>query len=176
LGNNIKLIGRLFILLISFVFLTSSLKVGELAPNFKLPTQDQGKEIQLSDLKRSYVILYFYPMDNTIFCSKQAQKFNKFKAEFAKLDAIILGVSKDDVKSHKEFSDKYALTFDLLADTKGEVREKYNISSAFERTTYLIDKEGKIINIWPNASFSSNASDVLKFLQEQLLTPTNSKS
>jgi len=152
----------------------TELQIGDIAPNFKLATQHVGKEIELSTLKGSNVVLYFYPKDNTPGCTLQAKDFKNKKEEFTKLNTIILGVSKDDVESHQKFSDNYCLNFDLLADVTTEVCSAYNVwvqKSMFgrkymgiQRATYLIDTEGKIAHIWPNAGFLTHANEVLKIL------------
>jgi len=155
------------ILLLSFLLLTAALKPGDIAPNFT--SKNHNSELKsLKDIEGSYVILYFYPMDNTIFCSKQAKAFNELVKEFAKLDTIIWGISRDNVERHKKFHDKYSLQFDLIVDDTSSIRNSYDIKNILERTTYLIDvKNKRIVKTWPNASFRSNASEVLKYLQDK---------
>ncbi|XVN43200.1 MAG: thioredoxin-dependent thiol peroxidase [Candidatus Rickettsia vulgarisii] len=151
------------------------LKVGDKAPDFVMPTVGNSK-ISLSDLKGKFVILYFYPKDDTPGCTAEAGSFNRMKPEFQKLNAIIVGVSKDDIDSHDKFKQKYCLEFDLASDSKSDTCEKYGVwgeKSMFgkkymgiERTTFLIDKEGKIAHIWEKVQVKGHAEDVLKQIQK----------
>ena len=130
------------------------LEVGTKAPAFTLPDQN-GKMHSLKDYKGKKVILYFYPKDNTTGCTKQACGFSDRYPQFTEKGAIILGVSKDSVESHKKFEEKYGLKFTLLADPERKVieasdvwKEKKNygkVSMGVIRTTYLIDEKGIII-------------------------------
>lgn len=130
------------------------LEVGTKAPEFSLPDQD-GVMHSLSEYKGQKVILYFYPKDNTPGCTKQACGFSERYPLFQEKGAIVLGVSKDSVASHKKFQEKYGLAFTLLADPEREVIEAYDVwkekknygkvSMGVVRTTYLIDEEGVIV-------------------------------
>ncbi len=130
------------------------LEVGTKAPDFKLPDQD-GNMHSLSDYLGKKVILYFYPKDNTAGCTKQACGFSERYPMFLEKGAVVLGVSKDSVASHKKFKEKYGLDFTLLSDTEREVIEAYDVwkekknygkvSMGVVRTTYLIDEEGVIV-------------------------------
>ncbi|RGW18309.1 peroxiredoxin, partial [Ruminococcus sp. AF13-28] len=130
------------------------LEVGVKAPDFELPDQN-GKIHRLSDYTGKKVILYFYPKDNTAGCTKQACGFSERYPQFTEKGAVILGVSKDSVSSHKRFEEKYGLAFTLLADPERKVIEAYDVwkekknygkvSMGVVRTTYLIDEQGIII-------------------------------
>lgn len=130
------------------------LEVGTKAPEFTLPDQN-GKYHSLKDYAGKKVILYFYPKDNTPGCSKQACGFSERYPMFTEKGAVVLGISKDSVESHKKFEEKYGLAFTLLADPERKVIEAYDIwkekknygkvSMGVVRTTYLIDEKGVII-------------------------------
>ena len=130
------------------------LEIGTKAPEFSLPDQN-GEMKSLSDYKGQKVILYFYPKDMTSGCTKQACGFGEMYPQFREKGAVVLGVSKDSVASHKKFEEKYGLPFTLLADTELEVIKAYDVwkekklygktSMGVVRTTYLIDEEGTII-------------------------------
>ncbi|MBR6483791.1 MAG: thioredoxin-dependent thiol peroxidase [Clostridiales bacterium] len=130
------------------------LKEGIKAPDFTLPDQN-GDMISLSDFKGTKVILYFYPKDMTSGCTKQACSFGELYPQFREKGAVVLGVSKDSVASHKKFEEKYGLPFTLLSDPEKKVIEAYDVwkekknygkvSMGVVRTTYLIDENGIII-------------------------------
>jgi len=143
------------------------LKVGTQAPNFKVLNQD-NKEVSLEDFKGKWVVLYFYPKDNTPGCTVEAKEFEKLREEFEKENVVILGVSKDDVNSHKKFCSKYNLNFQLLADTKGEIVKAYKASAGpfVRRITYLISPEGIIVYSWSKVNPSSHAQEVLEKIKE----------
>ena len=117
------------------------LEVGTKAPDFELPDQN-GEMHKLSDYRGRKVILYFYPKDNTPGCTKQACGFSERYPLFLEKGAVVLGVSKDSVASHKRFEEKQNLAFTILADTE---RKVIKVSMGVVRTTYLIDEEGIII-------------------------------
>ena len=151
-----------------------ALEIGKSAPAFTLAS-DEG-EISLSDLKGQNVVLYFYPKDDTPGCTIEAQDFTKKVKEFEKKNCVILGISKDSVKSHCNFIEKYKLGFNLLADVDGEVCKKYDVikeKSMFgkkymgiDRTTFLIDSFGKISQIWNNVKVNGHVEEVLAALNE----------
>ena len=130
------------------------LKTGTKAPDFELPDQN-GKLHKLSDYAGRKVILYFYPKDNTPGCTKQSRGFSEGYPQFTEKGAVILGISKDSVASHKKFEEKYGLAFTLLADPERKVIEAYDVwkekknygkvSMGVVRTTYLIDENGVIV-------------------------------
>lgn len=147
------------------------LEVGIKAPDFELPDQN-GELHKLSDYLGKKVILYFYPKDNTPGCTKQACGFSELFPQFSEKGAIVLGVSKDSIASHKKFIEKYGLTFTLLSDTERKVIELYDVwkekknygkvSMGVVRTTYLIDENGFIIKANDKVKASDDPENMLK--------------
>lgn len=141
---------------------------------FCLPDQN-GKEICLKDLKGKWVVLYFYPRDNTAGCTKEAQDFTSLKAAFEDEGAMILGVSRDSTASHQKFIEKKELTITLLSDMEITVHKLYDVwrlkkfmgkeSMGTVRTTFLIDTEGNIAGIWDNVKTKDHAQAVLDRLR-----------
>ena len=152
-----------------------TLNVGDKAPSFKLKNQD-AKVISLADLKGKPIVLYFYPKDDTPGCTKEACNFRDEFPKFGKMNAEIIGVSIDSVESHKKFADKYKLPFNLLADEKKEVVEKYGVWKeknmygkkymGIERTTFIINTEGKISKIFPKVKVEEHNKEVMEALKE----------
>ena len=150
------------------------IKEKNLAPAFTLPSTNK-KEFSLKDSLGNFVVLYFYPKDDTPGCTIETVDFNKLLPKFKKLNCEILGISKDNLKSHDKFRDKYKIKFDLLADEEIKVLKKYNVWAkkkfmgrefmGIVRTTFLIDKKGKIIKIWNNVKVKDHAKEVLETLQ-----------
>lgn len=149
------------------------LSIGTTAPEFTLPDQD-GKMHSLSEYRGQKVVLYFYPKDNTSGCTKQACNFNELRPQFKEKGAVILGVSKDSVDSHKKFQEKYGLTFTLLSDIDRKVIESYDVwkekknygkvSMGVVRTTYLIDESGVIVKAYENVKAAENPGQMLEVL------------
>ena len=149
------------------------LETGTKAPDFSLPDQN-GKMHRLSEYRGQKVILYFYPKDNTAGCTKQACGFGDRYPQFREKGAVVLGVSKDSVASHKKFEEKYGLPFTLLSDTELEVimaydvwKEKKNygkVSMGVVRTTYLIDEEGVIIRAMDKVKAADNPQEMLELV------------
>lgn len=149
------------------------LEVGTKAPDFKLPDQN-GTMHSLSEYKGQKVVLYFYPKDNTSGCTKQACSFADLYPQFREKGAIVLGVSKDSVASHKKFEEKYGLPFTLLSDTELEVIKAYDVwkekknygkvSMGVVRTTYLIDEKGVIVKTMDKVKAAENPQDMLEIL------------
>lgn len=147
------------------------LEVGTKAPDFEL-TDQNGELHKLSDYLGKKVILYFYPKDNTPGCTKQACGFSELFPQFSEKGAIVLGVSKDSIASHKKFEEKYGLTFTLLSDTERKVIELYDVwkekknygkvSMGVVRTTYLIDENGFIIKANDKVKASDDPKNMLK--------------
>ncbi len=147
------------------------LEVGIKAPDFELPDQN-GDMHKLSEYLGKKVILYFYPKDNTPGCTKQACGFSELFPQFNEKGAIVLGVSKDSIASHKKFEEKYGLTFTLLSDTERKVIELYDVwkekknygkvSMGVVRTTYLIDENGFIIKANDKVKASDDPKNMLK--------------
>jgi thioredoxin-dependent peroxiredoxin len=151
------------------------LEVGKKAPDFSLYNQDE-KKISLKDYLGKKVILYFYPKDDTSGCTKEACSFRDNIPKFSKADAVILGISPDSVKSHKKFSEKYKLPFNLLADEEKNVIEKYGVWKeksmygrkymGVERTTFIIDEKGKIKKIFNKVKVDGHENEVLEALKD----------
>ena len=152
---------------------TYMLEVGTKAPSFTLPDQD-GNMHSLEDYKGQKVILYFYPKDNTSGCTKQACGFSELYPQFREKGAVVLGVSKDSVESHKKFQQKFNLKFTLLADTELEAIKAYDVwkeknmygkkSFGVVRTTYLIDEKGIIVKAAEKVNATANPADTLALL------------
>ena len=148
----------------------SSLKIGDKAPEF-LVKISEDKEYSLEGLKGKYVVIYFYPKDDTPGCTLEAMDFNELLQDFQALNSVVLGVSRDDLKSHNKFKDKYNLKFNLGSDLEGATCSKYDVwveKSMFgkkymgvNRATFLIDTQGKIAHIWPKVSVEGHAREVL---------------
>uniref|UniRef100_A0A7V3KPJ3 thioredoxin-dependent peroxiredoxin n=1 Tax=candidate division WOR-3 bacterium TaxID=2052148 RepID=A0A7V3KPJ3_UNCW3 len=151
------------------------LKEGDLAPDFCLP-DEEGKEVCLSSLKGKWVILYFYPKDNTSGCTKEAISFTERIEDFKRLNAEVLGLSKDSVKSHLSFKNKHGLKVKLLSDESAEVLKKYGAWGKKKmygrevegtiRTTFLIDPNGRIRKIWRNVKVEGHVEQVFEALKE----------
>lgn len=151
------------------------IEVGKKAPAFNLIDQS-GKNIKLSDLKGKKVVLYFYPKDNTSGCTKEACYFRDEISMFNKLDAVVLGVSADSVESHKKFADKYELPFSLLSDPEKEMLETYGVWKeksmygrkymGIERTTVIIDENGKVKKVFPKVKVEGHVEEVAAALKE----------
>ncbi len=147
------------------------LEVGTKAPAFSLPDQD-GNFHTLEEYRGKKVILYFYSRDNTAGCTKQACGFADLYPQFLEKGAVVLGVSKDTVASHKKFAEKYGLPFTILSDTEKEVIQAYDVWKektmygkkvfGVVRTTYLIDEEGTIIKAFGRVKAAENPSKMLE--------------
>jgi peroxiredoxin Q/BCP len=154
---------------------SDSLQVGDAAPNFSL-NDAQGKTHQLADYADQYLVLYFYPKDDTPGCTKEACHFRDDMTQLEKLGAKVVGVSVDDSQSHADFAQKYHLPFPLLADSDGKVAASYNALSNFyvlkmaKRYTFLINPTGKIAKIYRDVDTSNHSQkiiDDLKLLQSE---------
>lgn len=149
----------------------AELNIGDLAPNFTLP-KDGGGEISLEALRGKTVVLYFYPKDDTSGCTNQAIQFSEKKDEFEDKNAIIIGVSKDSIKSHDKFKVKYDLKIDLLSDEELNVANAYGTwveksmygrkYMGMDRSTFLIDTDGKIKKIWRKVKIPGHIDAVIK--------------
>ena len=149
------------------------LNIGDKAPLFELESIDGN--IKLESFRGSKVILYFYPKDNTPGCTTEAKDFTVLLPEFEKLNAIILGISKDSLKSHRNFTEKHNLKVMLLSDPEKSVMQNYGVwllkknygreYMGVVRSTFLIDEKGKIINIWFNVKAKDHAAKVLEYLK-----------
>ena len=134
------------------------------------------KTYSLNDSLGKYVILYFYPKDDTPGCTIETNEFNKLLPKFKRLNCEIFGISRDNIKSHDKFREKYKIKFHLLADEKLQVLKKYKVWGKKKfmgrefmgilRTTFLINKNGKILNIWKNVKAKGHAQEVLETLEK----------
>lgn len=152
----------------------ATLTEGAKAPAFSLPDQD-GKKVSLSSFRGKPVVLYFYPKDDTPGCTTEACAFRDAKQALAREGAVVLGVSKDDRKSHRKFTDKFELNFPLLSDEDHHVAEAYGAWGerslygrkfmGMIRSTFLIDGAGKIAKVWPKVKVTGHDEEVLAALE-----------
>jgi peroxiredoxin Q/BCP len=148
-----------------------TLTIGSEAPAFTLPGTD-GQEIALDTLRGRKVVLYFYPKDDTSGCTREAQDFQALRQDFAAAETEIVGVSPDSLKSHDRFRAKYGLSFPLASDEAKSMLEAYGVwveksmygrkYMGVERTTVLIDRDGRIARVWNNVKVPDHASEVLE--------------
>ncbi|MBO5146746.1 MAG: thioredoxin-dependent thiol peroxidase [Lachnospiraceae bacterium] len=146
------------------------LEIGTKAPNFELPDQN-GTMHTLEEYRGKRVVLYFYPKDNTAGCTKQACGFSELYPQFIEKGAVVIGVSKDSVSSHKKFEEKYNLSFTLLSDTELSCIQAYDVwqeknmygkkTMGVVRTTYLIDEEGVIVKAFAKVKAVDNPDQML---------------
>jgi peroxiredoxin Q/BCP len=151
------------------------LKINTKAPDFTL-TSTNNTDYSLKKSSGKYVMIYFYPKDDTPGCTIEANDFNKLLPEFKRLNCEVFGISKDNLKSHDKFKEKYKLKFDLLSDEELTVLKKFKVWGKKKfmgrefmgilRTTFLIDKKGKILKIWENVKVKDHAKEVLETLKE----------
>ncbi len=149
------------------------LETGSMAPDFELPDQN-GNKHRLSDYRGKKVILYFYPKDNTSGCTKQACGFGDRYPQFTEKGAVVLGVSKDSVSSHKKFEQNYKLPFTLLSDTNLDVIKAYGVwqekknygkvTMGVVRSTYLIDENGVIVRAFATVKAADNPRQMLDLI------------
>lgn len=147
--------------------------VGNLAPDFTLPAGD-GSQVRLADLRGKTVLLYFYPKDDTPGCTTEACSFRDAWGELQRRGVVVLGVSRDDVKSHQKFAKKYSLPFPLLADLGGAVAQRYGVwveksmygktYMSMARTSFLILPDGAIGHVWERVKPEGHAAEVLAWV------------
>jgi len=152
-----------------------SLKTGNKAPVFTLENQD-GNKMKLSDYAGQWLVLYFYPKDNTSGCTREACDFTDNLKGFEKINTTVLGVSPDSVKSHQNFIKKHFLKIDLLSDPDHKALEKYGVWQeksmygrkyfGVVRSTFLIDPNGKIAHLWEKVKVAGHVEDILDKLAE----------
>ena len=172
------LLGGLVVLIVGLALLAVNLRAGDKAPavgtdapDFTLNSQD-GKPLSLHDFRGKWVVLYFYPKDMTKGCTIEAHNFQRDLAKYDGKNAVILGVSVQDEKSHQEFCAKESLNFKLLADTKYEVSEKYDsvmnigVAKLSSRHTFLIDPTGKVRKVWLDVDVNKHSDEVLAAIDE----------
>ena len=153
------------------------IKENSKAPNFKLPSSN-NKNFEIGKSLNQYLVIYFYPRDNTPGCTNEAKDFSKLYKEFKKLNCEIFGISKDSIESHKKFISKFKIPFQLLSDEKNIALKKYGAWGeksmygkkfmGIKRTTVLINPKGKIIKIWNNVKVKDHAKEVLSLLKETI--------
>lgn len=147
-------------------------KVGDTAPAFTLPALPEGKPTSLKEFRGKIVVLYFYPKDMTPGCTTEACEFRDASPKLASTGAVVLGISPDSIADHRKFADKYSLPFPLLADEDHAVAEKYGAwveknmygrkSWGVQRSTFLIDREGKIAHVWPRVRVAGHVAAVVE--------------
>ncbi|MCW3060503.1 MAG: Peroxiredoxin [Capsulimonas sp.] len=155
----------------------SEITVGAEAPAFSAPavTREGESTISLVDYLGKYVVVYFYPKDDTPGCTTQACGFRDHRPDYEAVGAVILGISPDDATSHAKFSEKFTLPFPLVSDPDHAIAEAYGVWKektnygktymGIERTTFVIDKDGKIAKIYPRVKVDQHAEKVLEFLR-----------
>ncbi|THF52214.1 thioredoxin-dependent thiol peroxidase [Allorhizobium terrae] len=153
----------------------ADLAIGQIAPDFMLP-RDGGGTVALSSFRGKPVVVYFYPKDNTSGCTVEATAFTALADAFEKANAVVIGISPDSVKSHDKFVAKHNLSIILGSDEEKTTLEAYQVWKeksmygktymGVERTTYLIDRDGKIAAIWPKVKVPGHAEAVLKAVEE----------
>ncbi|MGA2984136.1 MAG: peroxiredoxin [Terriglobia bacterium] len=143
-------------------------QAGQQAPGVTLPSQD-GSEVSLKDFRGKWVVLYFYPKDNTPGCTIEAHNFQRDLSKYQEKNAVIVGVSVDSSASHQDFCTKQSLTFKLLADTEKKVVAEYgslNDRGMATRNTFLIDPTGKIAKVWTGVKPQEHSDEVLATIGE----------
>ncbi|WP_415322446.1 peroxiredoxin [Candidatus Pelagibacter sp. Uisw_127] len=150
------------------------LKINTKAPTLNLSSTN-GNSYSLGDSIGKYVVLYFYPKDDTPGCTIETNDFNRLLTKFKKLNCDVFGISKDDLKSHNKFKEKYKIKFDLLADDEIKIIKSYKVWTKKKfmgrefmgviRSTFLIDPKGKIVKIWDNVKVKDHAKGVLETLK-----------
>lgn len=174
--NRIAIVAVVAVLLAGAVFAVRSFaddapmpQAGQPAPDFTLPAQD-GSNISLDSFRGKWVVLYFYPKDMTTGCTIEAHNFQADMDKYQKLDAVVVGVSVDSTGSHKEFCAKEGLSFKLLSDQDKKVVGLYGSTADYmgvkiaKRNTFLIDPQGKIVQVWTGVKPSEHSREVLAAL------------
>jgi peroxiredoxin Q/BCP len=151
------------------------IKENSKAPNFNLPSS-ANNNFEINKSLKQYLVIYFYPRDNTPGCTNEAKDFSKLYRKFKKLNCEIVGISKDNIESHKKFISKFKIPFQLLSDEKMIALKKYGAWGeksmygkkfmGIKRTTVLINPKGKIIKIWNNVKVKDHAAEVLNAVKE----------
>lgn len=151
------------------------LEIGKSIPQFSLPDQDR-KIHNIKDYKGKWVIIYFYPKDLTPGCTTEACNFQEALPDFNSIDAVIFGISKDSVKQHKKFANKYNLQFSLLSDENSDVCEQFGVWQkksmygkeymGIARSTFIVNPAGKIVKVYPKVNVKEHHSEILNDLKE----------
>ena len=144
------------------------------APNIKIPSTN-GETFELKKIKNKFLVLYFYPKDDTPGCTIETKDFNTLLSKFTKLDCAVFGISKDDMKSHDKFKEKYKVKFDLLSDEKKEALKAFKVWGKKKvmgkefmgviRSTFVVNKEGRIAFLMPKVNTKTHHEDVLNVLK-----------
>ncbi len=152
-----------------------SIEIGQAVPDFTLPASS-GKDVSLSDYKGKNVVIYFYPKDMTPGCTTESCEFRDFHGDYNKLNTEVMGISPDDLKSHDKFIKKHDLPFILLADEEQKVSELFEVWKkksmygkefmGIERSTFLVDSEGKLVKEWRKVKVNGHVQEVLEAVKE----------
>ena len=152
-----------------------TIEIGQTAPDMKL-VNDSGEEVALTDFKGKYVVLYFYPKDMTPGCTTEACDFRDQHESFAGLDAVIIGVSPDSRDKHEKFKQKHDLPFQLLVDDEHKMAEAFDVWKlkknfgkeymGIERSTFLLDKEGRLVKEWRKVKVKDHVAEALRELEQ----------
>ncbi|MGY8614864.1 thioredoxin-dependent thiol peroxidase [Bacillus velezensis] len=152
-----------------------TIEIGQTAPDTKL-VNDSGEEVALTDFKGKYVVLYFYPKDMTPGCTTEACDFRDQHESFAGLDAVIIGVSPDSRDKHEKFKQKHDLPFQLLVDDEHKLAEAFDVWKlkknfgkeymGIERSTFLLDKEGRLVKEWRKVKVKDHVAEALRELEQ----------
>lgn len=151
------------------------MKIKDLVPDFKIPST-QGGDINLSDLRGRKVVLYFYPKDNTPGCTLEGQEFNQLHAAFKKANTEVFGISRDSLKSHEKFKKKFDFKFELLSDVEEKVCKIFDVIKeknmygrmvlGIERSTFVIDEEGRLLGEFRKIKAPGHAQQILDFVRK----------
>lgn len=154
------------------------LKIGDDIPSTIKVLNDEGESITLQQFLGKYLVLYFYPKDDTPACTTEACELRDFNKDITALGASIVGVSKDSIKSHVKFKQKHSLTFPLLSDESTELQQAFGVWAEKKfmgrtymgtlRTTFLIDKKGKVIHVWEDVSAKGHGKEVYERLKQEV--------
>jgi thioredoxin-dependent peroxiredoxin len=169
----------LFVILVVVALVGSSLSafaestpaVGTTAPDFSLASQD-GSQVSLKDYRGKWVVVYFYPKDQTPGCTIEAHNFQRDQPQYAQRNAVVVGISVDTAESHKEFCAKEGLNFKLLADTEHKVVKEYGSTMSYKgseiaaRNTFIVDPQGRIERVYTNVEPNKHSAEVLAALEE----------
>jgi len=147
---------------------------GDKVPATLTVLDDEGRKTKVRDLADPYLVLYFYPKDDTPGCTSEAKQFTDAAKKFEKKGGTIAGVSRDSVASHKKFKERYGIPYRLLADTESKICDAFGViveknmygkkSLGIQRSTFLIDEKGTIVKVWPKVSVEGHAAEVLASL------------
>mgnify|MGYP001041336146 CR=1 FL=1 len=146
----------------------------DLISDFEL-NATSGKQFRLSDIKSKYLVVFFYPKDDTPGCTNESQQFRDLYPEFVQMDCEVVGVSRDNLKSHEKFKEKYSLPYDLLSDADEVVCELFDVIKmknmygkqvrGIERSTFILDRTGKLYKMWRGVKVPGHAEEVLSFIR-----------